>query len=518
MDTNATELSDEDLFAMYNTENKSFASTKNGIIIPQISAVISGLSSLLVIFVILRSRTKLSSTYHRILLCLSISDFVGSFAIALVTLPMPKPGSDRYIDSYNFEGKRIGNYTTCSAQSFLIYTSAFTSFVYHISLWVFYSCKIHYRMQTVTIVNYVEPFLHVFSIGIPMIFGLIVLLKGFFNVNTTRPFCSITIYPSLCTEKPYDEIVECINGTKEDTPLFSLLHKLLAICIGLGFVITFVLMILLVRTIFYEEKRFREVVEVYERMRANCTNTTSDNRAQASKSKLQHEQTKILTKECLSHLLFWFLTWISVILFLCGIQDRWVIVSNLMLTPLQGFWSFVVFCDGKIQIIRRCHHDSTYLKAFRLIFTSSDYPDVLFSNMTIIKRDENNSAQEYDDSISGISIESIPKVSSQSNPTGLSSGSNDLQSNLSLSLNNYSKASRSLSLNHLDSFNSSYDENTFDDKCGSNVNSNLSRMSNVSNGSSSNILSLFALNSNLCANVESYKKKGSSGESFFDEI
>ena len=61
---------------------------------------------LLVMFVMLRSRTKVSSTYHRILLCLSISDVVGSFAIALVTLPMPKPGSDRYIDSYNCEGKK----------------------------------------------------------------------------------------------------------------------------------------------------------------------------------------------------------------------------------------------------------------------------------------------------------------------------------------------------------------------------------------------------------------------------
>ena len=70
MDNNATELSDENVFTMYNNVNKSFAFTKSGIIIPQIDAMIP-------IFVILTSHTKLSSTYHRILLCLRISDLVG---------------------------------------------------------------------------------------------------------------------------------------------------------------------------------------------------------------------------------------------------------------------------------------------------------------------------------------------------------------------------------------------------------------------------------------------------------
>ena len=49
--------------------------------------------------------------------------------------------------------------------------------------------------------------------------------------------------------------------------------------------------------------------------------------------------------------------------------------------------------------------------------------------MTITEKRANNSAQEYDHSMNGISIESIPKLSSRINSTGFSSGSNDLQSN-----------------------------------------------------------------------------------------
>ena len=126
-----------------------------------------------------------------------------------------------------------------------------------------------------------------FSIYAKFITGcrMLPLSTGLLNVRTTRSYGSVTIYPSLCYEKPYAEIIKYINGSKEDTLFFSLLHKLLAICIGLEFIITFVLMILLVRAIFHDEKRFREVVESYERMQAICTNTSSDKTTQAFKSK-----------------------------------------------------------------------------------------------------------------------------------------------------------------------------------------------------------------------------------------
>ena len=51
------------------------------------------------------------------------------------------------------------------------------------------------------------------------------------------------------------------------------------------------------------------------------------------------------------------------------------------------------------------------------------------STMTIIEKRANNSTQEYDHSMNGISIKCIPKLSSRINSTGLSSGSSDLQSN-----------------------------------------------------------------------------------------
>ena len=74
-----------------------------------------------------------------------------------------------------------------------------------------------------------------------------------------------------------------------------------------------------------------------------------------------------------------------------------------------------------------------------------------------------------------------------------------------------------MSPNHLNSFDSSYDENTFDDERGSNVNSNLSRILNASDGLSSNVVSLFVFNNNLNGHTESHRGKESI-ESFPYEI
>ena len=186
----------------------------------------------------------------------------------------------------------IWNYTTCSAQSFLTYICTFNSLIYQF---------IRNSIQDAGYSHYQQ----VFSFSVRQ--GHMAL------------FLSILLF---AMKHHMTRLLSVSMAQRNYTLLFCLLHKLLAICIGLVFVNTFVLMILFVRTIFHEEKRFREVAESYERMRANCTNTSSDKTTQAFKS------------------------------------------------------------------------------------------------------NANNSAHEYDHSMNGISIESIPKLSSRSNSTWLSSGSN----------------------------------------------------------------------------------------------
>ena len=51
------------------------------------------------------------------------------------------------------------------------------------------------------------------------------LSTGLLGVRTTRPYGSVPIYPSLCYETPYDEIIKCINGSKELHPSFLLIAQ-----------------------------------------------------------------------------------------------------------------------------------------------------------------------------------------------------------------------------------------------------------------------------------------------------
>ena len=87
-----------------------------GIIITVVSAVVSTLASILVIWLIFSSTKRLSrSVYHRILFGMSVADIIQSIAMALTSLPMP---TDMIYTG--FQGLVIGNKYTCNAQGYLI--------------------------------------------------------------------------------------------------------------------------------------------------------------------------------------------------------------------------------------------------------------------------------------------------------------------------------------------------------------------------------------------------------------
>ena len=99
---------------LQNMTQSLFYFTKAGIIIPTVTGTISFLSSSAIIYVILRSKSGIKTTYHRIILGLSIADCITSFVILLTTIPMPKNVI------YPFALASYGNVATCEAQG-LIY-------------------------------------------------------------------------------------------------------------------------------------------------------------------------------------------------------------------------------------------------------------------------------------------------------------------------------------------------------------------------------------------------------------
>ena len=138
------------------------------------------------------------------MIALSVSDFASSFSAALTTLPMPRPGYDKFVDAYGYQGKRMGNYSTCAAQGFFVLTGSVISFAYFFSLFIYYLCTIRLKIRPEIISRRIEPFLHFFSLTIPVALFSILLHKNLFNVDNTKPccwsgfHCAWEHYPTFC--------------------------------------------------------------------------------------------------------------------------------------------------------------------------------------------------------------------------------------------------------------------------------------------------------------------------------
>ncbi len=120
--------------------NHSWYFTSEAWIIQTTTGSISTLSSALIMSIILRSQSKLSSPYHRIMFFMSFWDAIASSAMALTTIPMP-------IDViYPYAGNSYGNEATCSAQGFAIILAQAFTVAATCSLSLYYVCTIRYGM------------------------------------------------------------------------------------------------------------------------------------------------------------------------------------------------------------------------------------------------------------------------------------------------------------------------------------------------------------------------------------
>lgn len=233
---------------MSTASTKYWSQTKEIIIIlaPIPSALLSFCASGTIIYMILRSPTKLNKPFRRIIFGMSVYDMVQSFPSVISALPSPA-GS---------KWGAIGNRGTCATQGFLIqvrtldvhdlfnlisalyrtlaghvihflnvvsfttaallYTSviillpklaALGSPLYNLSLAFFYLCIIKFNMTNEQFQKRVENILHVISNFLPWSTAIYLLITENFNFNPVN--CWIGPDPIDCIHNPD---VECIRG------------------------------------------------------------------------------------------------------------------------------------------------------------------------------------------------------------------------------------------------------------------------------------------------------------------
>jgi hypothetical protein len=125
-----------------------------------ISASLSILGSFAIIYVISRSKDKLNTTLHRLLLGLCIGDLLTSIALAFTKVII-----------YSEDGKipMTSNQAACDAQGFFFVLGGIVSPFYNCGLCVYYLYVIKWNYSNAKIAKNVEPFLH----AIPWLWGLI---------------------------------------------------------------------------------------------------------------------------------------------------------------------------------------------------------------------------------------------------------------------------------------------------------------------------------------------------------
>ena len=147
---------------------------KNVLVARCVSGSLSVIASTAIIWHILRSRARLSTTYHRLVFGLCIGDIIYSFANFSTALLLPKELD--YLLPF-----AQGNMATCNMQGFLVITGHMLATCYNTSICLHYLAIIKYNKKDECIRDKIEPWLHGIPITIAFSFSITFLISEAYN-------------------------------------------------------------------------------------------------------------------------------------------------------------------------------------------------------------------------------------------------------------------------------------------------------------------------------------------------
>lgn len=396
------------------------------VIAPMIIGSISAVSSALIIIIISRSRSKLSTIYHRIMMGMSCVDILGSVAMALASIPMPSELREGYIDYY-WEGPRLGNVGTCQAQGFFFVFGLNGMFFYNAALCFYYACVIAFRMEESTVKLRVEPFLHIVPIGISLIVSTTLLALDLYNPSGHEAWCT------LMGDRDFEYFGNARLIIKHiTTALISLLLIFVLVCLTL--------VVRRVSIVHKELKALYQAAVTAEVQRAinsvhddysssddktgnkdnesfyddQCHvdadrtnahrnhdssphsphsphNQTIDSNQIFTKVEEAHHNTKVVCVQAIAYVSSFFIVLSCPLLrTLVPMGDVKSALTRLqaILVPSQGFWNLVIFVSHKIYNYHRSIPAISTCEIIGRLFHNAEEP-VLFSRISLIQYDKN---------------------------------------------------------------------------------------------------------------------------------
>jgi hypothetical protein len=369
--------------------NKHFFFSTEALVITVTTASTSALSSLLVMAIILRSQSGLSTTYHIIMFFMSFWDFISSAASALVTLPMP---SDVHA-IYPFSGYAVGTSSTCAAQGFSIVAGQAFSTSSIVALNFYYIIAVRYGVSDNILKKRMLPIL--LAVAIIIVFlplAVFPLYLDLCNPRPYEPYCLVGQYPEQCTLKG----IECIGGDIS-TETFLIWWWATIIGIGTGFFLVFVSLVLVIMLIFKSEraikKNAREKVEDEPLDHISINSTPSIDRHLEE----GYGRTRRALRVSLLYIGAFFLTWIWTILTMAlggkiiygyKVFDIVVDTGKLVFNPLQGFFNALIFIYDKVCMVKSSNQILTFTEALKIVlFFPEEVPEVVLTSIDIVTQD-----------------------------------------------------------------------------------------------------------------------------------
>ena len=172
-------------------------------------------------------KTLKNSAYYRLMLAMSCSDFIVSFAWFCTTWPIPKDENSIDSPSEKVYGN-IGNMSSCTAQAFFIQLGIITPF-YNALLSIYYYLTIRREWKESEFKKKVEFIGHFVAIS----FGLGTSIAGLAMelYNNSIVWCWIAPYPMGCGDGP--DQTPCVRGLNSKMLRWAFYYGPLWACIFL---------------------------------------------------------------------------------------------------------------------------------------------------------------------------------------------------------------------------------------------------------------------------------------------
>ena len=354
----------------------SFYFTKAGVIIPTLTGTVSFFSSSTIIYIILRSKSGIKITYHRIILGLSIADCITSFATLLTTIPMPKDVI------YPFALASYGNVATCEAQGLIYIIGNVACSNINGILNIYYLCMLRFNMPERAFRNYLETPLYIATLALSIVGPCLALLnQEILNPSPNDPYCIPNSYPDDCTK---EENPDCRGGGGRGTYSPGFMATLAIATFTL-----LVTMTLIVHSFYRNERKLRKAVK--------------DKQIQEDDEEFQallnaQQMSGIITRQALLYIAAFVLTWIfgffEVVWYTDAIEvtdrgARTISILRIIFQPLQGLFNLMIFVYHKVHTHRNADESLTVSEAFAKIFLFPGQMEdqAMFSNLKMVVDD-----------------------------------------------------------------------------------------------------------------------------------